>query len=162
MIVKNGVAVGLCALGVCLLDPGIAPGQDPSDPVVAALTARVSQFLEGVSLGTTQAAYQELLAGSILLQQAEAVEALVKKTEELDERYGQYREFELIDARRVGKDLVLLKHLYKCESFPVVFYFAFYRTPRSDIPAEKNNNWRVIIVRFDTKLELLGLTPEMK
>lgn len=162
MIVKNGVAVGLCALAMCLLDAATAPAQEPADPVVTALAARVSQFLEGVSLGSTQAAYQELLAGSILIQQAEAVEALVKKTEEIPGRYGRYREFEVIGARRVGKDLVLLKYLYKCENFPVVFYFTFYRTPRSDVPAEKNNNWRVIIVRFDTKLELLGLTPETK
>ena len=162
MIVKHTVAIVLVALVVCLPDRGVAAAQEPPDPIVEALGARVRLFLEGVSLGTTQAAYEELLAGSPLLKQTEAVEALVKKTEELDDRYGVYRGFEPISARRVGNDLVLLKHLYKCESFPVVFYFAFYRTPRGDGASDASNNWRVIIVRFDTKLELLGLDPNVK
>ena len=122
--------------------------------------ARVSQFLEGVSLGTTKTAYEQLLAGSPLLKQTEAVEDLVRKTDQLKDRYGQYVEFEPIASRRVGKDLVLLRYLYKCEDFPVVFYFTFYRTPRGDVPTDKNDGWRVIIVRFDTELELLALMPE--
>ena len=59
--------------------------------------------------------------------------------------------------RAGNESLILMKYLYKCEDFPVVFYFTFYRKPeRGDLPAEKND-WRVIIVRFDTELELLGL-----
>lgn len=162
MTVKSRVAVGLWALLACVLSSRPAPAQEPSDPTVDALKARVSQFLEGVSLGTTQAAYQQLLAGSSLLEQTEAVAALVKKTDELKGRYGQYLEFEPIAVRRVGKDLVLLRYLYKCEDFPVVFYFTFYRPPRPEIPSEKANNWRVIIVRFDTELELLAFMPEVK
>lgn len=161
MIVKHAAAVALVVLVVCQSGHGIAAAQEPSDPVVDALNARVRLFLKGVSLGTTQAAYQELLAGSPLLKRTEAVEALVKKTEEIENRYGPYRGVEPIVARHVGSDLVLLKHLYKCENFPVVFYFAFYRTPRGDGAAE-NNNWRAIIVRFDSKLELLGLDPDVK
>lgn len=162
MIVKHAVAVVLAVLVVCLSSHGVAPAQEPSDPVVDALNARVQSFLEGISPGATQAAYQELLAGSPLLKRTEAVEALVKKTDELGARYGACRGFEPIAAQRVGSDLVLLKHLYKCEDFPVVFYFAFYRTPRGDGATETNNNWRVIIVRFDTELELLGLDPHVK
>jgi hypothetical protein len=151
--------MGLSALLTCLSAARVSPAQEPSDPVIGALHEKVAQFLEGVSLGTptaTSTAYQALLAGSPLQKQAQAVEALIEKTDRLQEQFGPYREFEQIAARRVGNDLVLLKYLYKCESFPVVWYFTFYRTPRADVPPEKNDTWRVIIVRFDTELELLG------
>ena len=162
MIAKSWFAAGLCVLLVCSSVGRVAIAQDPSDADVDKLKARVGVFLEGVSRGTTKTAYDQLLAGSPLLKQTEAVEDLVRKTDELKDRYGRYVEFEPIASRRVGKDLVLLRYLYKCESFPVVFYFTLYRTPRSDAPADKNSNWRVIIVRFDTELELLALMPEAK
>ena len=162
MIAKNWVVAGLSVWLVCSWGGRLAIAQEPSDPEIDKLNARVSQFLEGVSLGTTKTAYEQLLAASPLLKQTEAVEELVRKTDQLKDRYGKYLEFEPIASRRVGKDLVLLRYLYKCEDFPVVFYFTFYRTPRSDIPTEKNATWRVIIVRFDTELELLALLPESK
>jgi len=162
MVPKNSVAVGLSALLVCSMAAGAAPGQPAPDPDAEMLKARASRFLEAVSQGTAQAAYQELLAGSPLLKQAKEVEALVKKTDQLKDRFGAYRESELIAVRRVGNDLVLLKYLYKCENFPVVFYFAFYRTSRAEGPTEAGSTWRVIIVRFDTELELLGLGPDVK
>ena len=124
------------------------------DDTILALDARVADFLEGVSGGPAQNAYAELLAGSELLKQKEALDELVKKTAELEGKYGRYKGFERIAARRVGKDLVLMRYLYKCENFPVVWYFAFYR-PGSAGPAE-NADWRAVIVRFDTNLELLG------
>lgn len=153
---KGWITVWLLGVGVGLWG-NTSPAQETSDPVINALDARVSQFLEGVSLGTTQKAYQELLTGSQLLKQAEGVAALVEKTSQLKDNYGEYRAFERIAVKAVGSDLVLLRYLYKCENFPVVWYFTFYRTPpRSNLPAE-NNNWRVITVRFDTRLELLAL-----
>jgi hypothetical protein len=163
MIVKKWFALGLAAGLLCLSADRIAPAQEPADPDVDLVRARVENFLEGVSVGgRTQAAYQELLAGSWLLKQTKQLDALVTQTDQLAERYGPYRDFEPIAARRVGKDLILLRYLYKCEQFPVVFYFTFYRTPRSDTPGETSNSWRVIIVRFDTELELLALTPDVK
>ncbi len=124
------------------------------DETIAALEARVADFLEGVSSGPPQSAYDELLAGSELLKQKEALAELVKQTAELDGKYGRYKGFERIAARRIGRDLVLMRYLYKCENFPVVWYFAFYRTV-GESPAE-NGDWRAVIVRFDTNLELLG------
>ena len=158
MIAKSRVAFGASVLAICLMC-GAAAAQEPTDPDIEMLQARVGQFLGSISLGTTQAAYQQLLAGSRLLEQAEAVEALVEKTDLLTDRYGQYLEFEPVALRRVGSDLIVLKYLYKCADFPVVFYFTFYRTPRSESSAE-NPSWRAIIVRFDTELELLALAPD--
>jgi hypothetical protein len=163
MIVKKWVTMGLAAGLICLSADRIAPAQQPADPDLEMLQARVDDFFEGISVGgRTQTAYQELLAGSRLLKQTKEIDALVNRTDQIHEQYGPYHGFEPIAARRVGKDLVLLRYLYKCEHFPVVFYFTFYRTPRGEPPTETSNSWRVIVVRFDTELELLALTPDSK
>ena len=156
MLRNSCVLVCLPMILAALLEGRIL-GQETPDPVIDALDARVAQFLEGVSLGQTPAAYHELLAGSQLLKQTEALAALVAKTDELKKKYGRYREFERIAAKRVGTNLVLSKYLYKCEDFPVVWYFAFYRTPApGEPPPEAKSTWRVISVRFDTQLEPLA------
>ena len=133
--------------------------EDPvpeDDPAIAALHTRTLPFLEGVSQGKTKIALSELLQNSPLEKQTEAVDKLTARTLELDKKYGKYRGFERIVAKRIGKDLVLMKYLYKCEKFPVVWYFTYYRDfGRSDIVAG-SNNWVIIAVRFDTELELLG------
>ncbi len=145
------VALVLCAGAHRVAAQDIA---SETDPVLTTLGDRASLFLEGVSLGQASKAYPELLAGSQLLKQKEPLQNLVEKTGELHQKYGPYRAFEQIAATRVGSDLVLLKYLYKCERFPVVWYFTYYRTP-GETPAE-GGTWQVIIVRFDTELELLG------
>ena len=163
MIVNKWCTLGLTAGLLCLSAARIAPAQEPADPDLEMLQTRVGNFFEAVSVGgRTQAAYEELLVGSTLLKQVKQIDALVNKTDQLHEEYGPYRDFERIAARRVGKDLVLLRYLYKCQHFPVVFYFTFYRTPRGEPPTETSNNWRVVVVRFDTELELLALTPDSK
>ncbi|MGQ9573884.1 MAG: hypothetical protein ACUVUC_01070 [Thermoguttaceae bacterium] len=134
-----------------------APAQDGADPEIELLDRKVKQFFEAVSLDDVEAAFQQLLAGSQLAKQKEAVKALVDKTRELRLKYGESRGVERVAARRVGKDLVLLKYLYKCEQFPVVWSLTFYRTAaRGDILSEPANTWKIVLVRFDTDLEALG------
>ena len=125
------------------------------DPVLGALDARVAQFLEAVSLGHSQSAFADLLAGTQLRKQAEALKDLVARTNDLEAKYGVFRAFEKVSAKRVGNDLVLMRYLYKCENFPVVWHFTFYRTPRSGETRAKTGAWRVVAVRFDTDLEQL-------
>ena len=129
--------------------------EKPSDKVIETLDARVKFFLEEVKSGKSEAAYEKLLSGSQLLKQTDALKKQVGKTDDLEALYGQYKGFERIADRRVGNDLVLLRYLYKCERFPVVWYFAFYRTSEATPPAKENGDWRVILVRFDTNLEAL-------
>jgi hypothetical protein len=143
-------------MAICvLMAAGTASAEDPPDPVVDALHARVSQFLQAVALNTSQAAYQELLAGSPLLKQNEALATLVEQTGKIKERCGEYRALERIETKRLGNDVVLLTYLYKCESFPVVWRFIFYRTPPRGGTTVENSPWPVIGVRFDTDLEHL-------
>ncbi len=150
--------VAICLLVVLLL-PGsdrISPGEDITtefDQTLVSLHDQIISFLEGVSMGQAQSAYRDLLSGSRLLKH-DALTGLIEKTNELEKKYGENRGFEQIATKRVGTDLVLLKYLYKCESFPVVWYFTYYRTP-GETPSE-TGNWRVVTVRFDTELELLA------
>ncbi|MGD9723228.1 MAG: hypothetical protein AB7O59_17985 [Pirellulales bacterium] len=127
--------------------------RDFTDPIIGKLDNRVTQFLNSVAAGTPSAAFGELLAGSRLLEQEAAVKTLVDKAKEIPDRYGAYRESEQLSAKRLGKDLVLLKYLFKCERFPVIWYFAFYReTSRA---TNGDDNWVVIAVRFDTQVDTL-------
>jgi hypothetical protein len=153
----------LRALGgvLFLLVAGRAPaGAEEASPETATtvLEERVVQFFDRLAAGETQAAYDRVLAGSSLAQQTEAVKALVEKTDEIKKKYGEYRRAEKIGGKQVGSDLVLLKYLYHCEQFPVVWHFAFYRSPprTSGTAAEGTGTWRVVLLRFDTDLEALA------
>lgn len=161
MLRKRSIAVCLLGAPVCLAATGLLSGQDAvpaKDTTFDTLDLRVRPFLEAVSKGDTQSAYDELLRGSpLLLKKGDAVKALVERTGQLQTKFGRYRSFERIDARAIGKDLVVMKYLYKCDDYPVVWYFTFYRpSARSDAPLE-DTAWRAIIVRFDTELERLAL-----
>jgi hypothetical protein len=133
-----------------------ATGDDTafSDPVVAKLNDKVLEFLEGISQGNESSAFKDLLTGSQLGEQSGAVKALIDKSKEIVERYGAYRESEAIGARRLGKDVVLLRYLYKCEKFPVIWHVAFYRD--FSRTAASDDSWVVISLRFDTQLDFAG------
>jgi hypothetical protein len=150
--------VVVLALALPILVGGALAGSDDGkekDTVLSTLDARATQFLEGVSLGQSQSAFTDLLSGSQLLKQADALKDLIGRTNDLEAKYGAYRSFEKVSAKRIGADLVLMRYLYKCENFPVVWHFTFYRTPGSGDTRAKSGTWRVVAVRFDTDLEQL-------
>jgi hypothetical protein len=64
-----------------------------------------------------------------------------------------FRGLEKIDSRRVATDLVVMKYLYKCERFPVVWYFTFYRSAAA---GAANGQWAIVTIRFDAELEALA------
>ena len=105
---------------------------------------------------TPEAALAEFLTGGPLAA-SEQHKALAEKYRSLQERFGKVVGVEKIDAKRVGNDLVLLKYLNKFETYPVVWYFAFYRDFKHPSGAAEAGNWVLISVRFDTRLELLWL-----
>jgi hypothetical protein len=147
---------GLLAVALGFSATVNASAQETLDPVIETLGAKASQFLDGVGRGSTQTAFRDLLEGSPLARRTEAVTSLVEQASKLKDRFGEYRASERIMAKRIGADVVLMRYLYKCDDFPVVWYFTFYRSPARG-ETEPGNGWRVITVRFDTELELLGL-----
>lgn len=149
-------------MGLCLVCLGwatfVGAQSDRPDAEIASLEEKVARFFEDLSAGTTLNAYRQLLAGSSLLKETDAVKTLADKTGELKDKYGEYRRPEKIVGKRVGADVVLLKYLYKCERFPVVWHVTFYRSPPrgADGGVETGGSWEVIAVRFDTDLESLA------
>ncbi len=134
---------------------------EEEDPVLGTLEIRIDSFLEGISAAESREdydkAYRELFSRGSLAKQEKALDGLIDKTEKIETKYGPCTGFERIAAKRIGEDLVLLRYLYKCEEFPVVWYFTFYRTNSSNETPSGKGPWRVITVRFDTELELLAL-----
>jgi hypothetical protein len=127
---------------------------DRPDPVVGKLEQRVTRFLERISEGDEEEAFADLLLGSQLAEQTSAIRVLVDRSKEIPDRYGPHQESEQIGTRRIGKDLVLMRYLYKCEKFPVVWYFSFYRNfSRQSVSSD--DQWVIITVRFDTQVDLL-------
>lgn len=152
----------LTAFALLAVFRGAAPAQEPrpgaADPVIEQLSARTSYFLERISAKDEQNAFDELLEGSQLSKKTVAVQSLVEKAGQLQEKYGDYQESEQISAKRIGHDLVLMRYLFKCKNFPVVWYVTYYRDFNSAISAGDEEQWVVISVRFDTQLELLGIS----
>ena len=133
-----------------------ARAQEPLDPVISKLDDEVEEFLEEVAKGNEELAFEHLLLGSRLHTQTEAIKQMVTRAEQLERTYGQFQEVEQISSKRVGRDLVLLKYLFKCKDFPVVWYFTYYRDFNSRSLMSDVNTWIVISVKFDTELEELA------
>jgi len=125
-----------------------------TDPLLESLQARADQFLADVAAGEVQTACEQFLSGSPLLKQSEAVEKLVEKIQALKQQVGACRAYEMVTARRIGSDVVLMRYVVKCDDFPVVWSFVFYRPPAAE-PATGENAWRVVSLRFDTQIDLL-------
>lgn len=160
MIRKQIILAATIALGCLAIGSLATTAQQPAsndDTTIVALDGRVGRFLEAVSIGDTERAYADLLAGSRLAQQKDAVVQLVEKTGQLQAQYGKYQSFERIAAEHIGQDLVLMTYLYKSADFPVVWRLAFYHGAASAADSLPNaDSWRVISVRFDTNLESLA------
>ncbi len=142
--------------------PVAAQGPDTAadNTVIAGLEQKVGDFFADLktspdSTKSSRLAFEKVLEGSTrLLDKTAALGALIKRTDALTTTFGNYRGSERISAKSIGKDLVLMKYLYKCEQYPIVWHFTFYRKQNADPTA---GQWIVIAVRFDTDLELLAL-----
>ncbi len=158
-MLRSCIVLTLLPLAIAACLPPHAAGQEaekPADPVVLKLDQRVTRFLDAVSTTEADDAFESLLLGSPLLKQTDALESLTRTSSDVTTRYGEYRGSEQVSAKRLGKDVVLMKYLFKCDQFPLVWYFVFYR----DFSRQSNSSiiddpWIVISVRFDTQVELL-------
>ena len=133
-----------------------ASAQEALNPAISKLDDEVTAFLQVIAGNEPRRAFSQLLSGSQLNTRTEAVEQMVRQIEQLERTYGAFRESERISRKQVGKDLVLLKYLYKCKYFPVVWYFTYYREPSSRSQMGDANPWVVISVKFDTQFEALA------
>lgn len=152
---KSIAAVAAAMLVLVGTKAGLA--QEPSDPAIELLEGQVVTFFDALGRGEAARAFSELLLNSPLAKQDQAIQSLVNDIGILKDRCGEYRECERLSARLVGTDLAVFRYLYKCENYPVAWYFVFYRPPlRNGVGSDSTSRWRVISVRFDTDLESLA------
>jgi hypothetical protein len=121
---------------------------------VTTLQGRADLFFRQFSDKTIgpERAVREIVGSGPLKDRNEEISKLIDQALTLDQRYGVYTGHEAAAVRAVGSDLVFLRYLYKGERFPVVWYFAFYRTA---IANGLKRDWSLISLRFDTKIEAL-------
>lgn len=70
------------------------------------------------------------------------------------QNFGPYVSYEPIGVKTVGTDLVVFRYLYKCQNYPVVWYFTYYRPRAKTVDATTSSaSWTLIGFRFDTNLD---------
>ena len=129
--------------------------QSPIESETAALQQRINTFFESIiEPSGSLAAYQSMFTGT---QPPEAV--IQKMTQETDNLTKTARwKFEHLDTKRVGNDLISIRYLYKSDTYPVVWYFTFYRSQASTRPSDSTtsvSSWNCIGVKFDTDIDSL-------
>jgi len=158
---KRSLVIGVF-LGTLLALPTTSAFAQQTDPVIEALhTDVVSVFFENVKSQAYKQAYTTLF-GTKQLGTEEDRDTLVTETAKIEGKYGAYRSFERVYAKRVGSDLIFMKYLYKCENFPVLWHITFYRTSTSGDVGPESRPWQVVSIRFDTDLEILTLLTNGK
>lgn len=159
-MIRFGILVFAVMLALCCPVRCVAQGQNAlaaNDPDVQRLDGQVRQFFSLMAEGRTNDAFDSLLSDSPALQRAASIAELKKNAQDLERRFGVYLSSEQVRARRLGQDVVVLAYLYKCERFPVVWYFTYYRTAEVDEVTVPTMTWRLITLRFDTQIEQLAL-----
>lgn len=121
------------------------------------LAESVQNFFEQISNPAegTKSGLETLLKNSPFEGSAkdEMIKTLAEKIDGISQQFGSYVSFEPIGVKRIGRDLIVLRYLYKCQNYPLVWYFIFYRpTPSENETAVKN--WQVIHLYYDSQLNI--------
>lgn len=132
---------------------GAAPAVSEYD----ALHAAVKTFFENISdpAGGPKKGLEEILKSSPLTgeEKEKTITALSNNIREISLRYGTYLSFESIGIRAIGRDLVVLRYLYKCQNYPVVWYFTFYR-PTAAGGDTASRPWLLVHFYYDSNLNI--------
>jgi hypothetical protein len=157
MATRTYCPIALAALSIVLGTLKASAQEQLTDEMqteVTVLQGRAELFFRQLSDKTIgpERAVREIVGSGPLKDRNEEISKLIEQALLLDQRFGAYTGQEQVGIRAVGSDLVFLRYLYKGERFPVVWHFAFYRTP---IANGLKRDWSLISLRFDTKIEVL-------
>jgi hypothetical protein len=122
------------------------------------LDDRIKSFFEEITTNpTSTAAFDSILTtGNVGSLMDTSISEMKTKLDDVKTRFGNFKDYEKIDAKPIGKDLVIIRYLLKCESYPVVWTFTFYRRPNT-ISLNPATQWQTIGLKFDTNLDILIL-----
>ncbi|MGN0930950.1 MAG: hypothetical protein ACI4NP_04460 [Thermoguttaceae bacterium] len=71
----------------------------------------------------------------------------------INQNFGAYVSYEPIGFKMIGTDLVVFRYLYKCQNYPVVWYFTYYRPRTKTSDVSSTSPWNLIGFRYDTNLD---------
>ncbi|MDR3181852.1 MAG: hypothetical protein LBT89_02860 [Planctomycetaceae bacterium] len=113
---------------------------------------KIKGFFSNLAKGETQSALDELLRQSPLGNPAAAnqVGELKTQIDELKMQFGNILDSEKLDVKHFGEDITVIRYILKCEQYPVVWTFTFYRKPVQTLSVL--NPWALIELHFDTAL----------
>lgn len=118
-------------------------------------------FEEIISNSNATKAFEDFLrAGSgSSVSNNQSITEMKSKLDEIRNQFGDFKDFEKIDTKPFGKDLVIFRYLLKSDNHPVVWTLTFYRRPSSltGSTSSVSSPWNVVGLRFDTNLDLLAL-----
>ncbi|MDR1141073.1 MAG: hypothetical protein LBL62_05215 [Planctomycetaceae bacterium] len=105
-----------------------------------------------ISSGNTTNAFENLLLQSPLGSSSAPVTEIRSKLDDTKKQVGEFHAYEFFQAKPVGKDIVLIRYILKCEYYPVVWTFTFYRKP--SLQGSTGTPWQLVEMRFDSNLDL--------
>ncbi|HEY5792974.1 MAG TPA: hypothetical protein VIS74_06730 [Chthoniobacterales bacterium] len=128
-----------------VFDPGATTPQTPAPPPAPALTPpqTLESFFNLLKQEKISPAYDGLVAGTILGERKEDVEALKNKTQQAIDSYGSLSGYEIIDTLTAGKNLLRYTCISLNEDLPLRWRFYFYNGPKG---------WRLVDLRIDDGL----------
>jgi hypothetical protein len=150
MSMRTGVMAGVLVLGLFVAwhhAPAQInePGQDES---LSRLGRRINTFLVSIPKEELDEQFRLLLEGSPLNKDRKKLEQLLESIRRETQRYGSFREVEQVRLELRGQSVARGVYFYKCQDFPLVWEFTFYRSDADD-------EWALIALRFHVDYEKL-------
>ncbi|MDO5552988.1 MAG: hypothetical protein Q4G68_04435 [Planctomycetia bacterium] len=137
--------------------PGTVQAQNAvfSETELAPIRSNIRSFFENLSDSNKGAkkALEELLKSSPLSGDEKTATDLAAKMKDIHVRFGNYLSFEEAGLKMIGTDVVVVRYLYKCQNYPVVWYFTWYRPPTKTTDVV-SRNWTLIGMRYDSNLDI--------
>jgi hypothetical protein len=107
----------------------------------------IEQFLDDIVKGEVEKAYNELLSQTLLAQRVDAIEQQKQQTSQFFDTYGKLLGSELVIKQELGKSVVRLVYILKCEKMPVVWEFYYYKADK---------DWLLISLKSRDSLDFLA------
>ena len=155
--------------------PAIPVGaQGTSTPIDPArdFDERIQSFFDQLKTGNTTVAFDNILLESPLgatTASGQISDMRARFEETKKNLFGEILSFERYGSKRIGEDIIVVRYILKCENYPMIWTFTFYRKPVSQTSltsgslgsgttsVTNTNRWNLIEMRFDSNLDLLSL-----
>lgn len=120
---------------------------DP-DESLQRLGRRINTFLVSIPKDELDEQFDLLIERSPLRKDYKKLTQLKDSIQRETARYGSFREVEALKLELHGQSLARGVYLYKCQDFPLVFDFTFYR-------ASPGDEWGLIALKFHLDYDTL-------